>query len=313
MTADNRKGIGYILLGNTIFGLSFLFSKQALATTPFLALLMWRFVLAFGAMSLLWAVGALRMSFKGKPIWKLVPLVLFQPVLYFVFESLGLQRTSSSVAGIMISTVPVVVYVLAGIFLKERLSKGQLLGALVSIAGVVMIVLLDGFQPEADWIGILCMLMAVLVGGSYNVMVRGVSREFSAVEITYLMMAAGALCFTGAALVDFLPGGNIGQLVEPFGRSEFLVAVVYLGILSSVVAYFATNRAVALLGAGRTSAFANLTTVISMVAGVVVLGERLELYHLVGAAMILTGVWWAEHSGQRQQHLAEGGEGRHAA
>jgi drug/metabolite transporter (DMT)-like permease len=299
MNADDRKGILYVLLGNTIFGLSFLFSKQALAVAPLMVVLMWRFVLAFVCMTALRAAGVIHMNFSGKPLKKLIPVVIAQPVIYFVVEAIGISRTSSSVAGIMVATSPVIVYVMAWFFLKERLSRGQLLGVLLSIAGVSGIILLDGFQPDADWVGIVCMLLAMLTGSAYNIMVRGISREIGALEITYAMMAVGAACFSALAVVQCANQGNIAALVEPFAHPQFLLAVVYLGILASVVAYFAINKALPLLGAGRTSAFANLTTVISMAAGVVVLGERLQAYHLVGAAMILVGVWWAERAGQR--------------
>ncbi len=301
MNADDRKGILYVLLGNTIFGLSFLFSKQALSVAPLMVVLMWRFVLAFVCMSLLRAVGVIHFSFAGKPLKKLIPVVIAQPVIYFVVEAVGISRTSSSVAGIMVATSPVIVYVMAWFFLKERLSRGQLLGVLLSIAGVTGIIILDGFQPDADWVGIVCMLLAMLTGSAYNIMVRGISREIGALEITYAMMAVGAVCFSGVAVVQCALEGNMAALIQPFTYPQFSMAVVYLGILASVVAYFAINKALPLLGAGRTSAFANLTTVISMAAGVVVLGESLHGYHLVGAAMILLGVWWAERAGQRRQ------------
>lgn len=301
MNADDRKGILYVLLGNTIFGLSFLFSKQALSVAPLMVVLMWRFVLAFVCMSLLRAVGVIHFSFAGKPVKKLIPVVIAQPVIYFVVEAVGISRTSSSVAGIMVATSPVIVYVMAWFFLKERLSRGQLLGVLLSIAGVTGIIILDGFQPDADWVGIVCMLLAMLTGSAYNIMVRGISREIGALEITYAMMAVGAACFSGVAVVQCALEDNMAALIQPFSYPQFSMAVVYLGILASVVAYFAINKALPLLGAGRTSAFANLTTVISMAAGVVVLGESLHGYHLVGAAMILLGVWWAERAGQRRQ------------
>ncbi len=96
MNADDRKGILYVLLGNTIFGLSFLFSKQALAVAPLMVVLMWRFVLAFVCMTALRAAGVIHMNFSGKPLKKLIPVVIAQPVIYFVVEAIGISRTSSS-------------------------------------------------------------------------------------------------------------------------------------------------------------------------------------------------------------------------
>ena len=62
MNADDRKGILYVLLGNTIFGLSFLFSKQALSVAPLMVVLMWRFVLAFVCLLIVFSMGAAGIS-----------------------------------------------------------------------------------------------------------------------------------------------------------------------------------------------------------------------------------------------------------
>ena len=105
------------LTAATIFGMSFMFSKMALATAAPTVLLAFRFTVAVAAMSLVIALNALvgkvrgkplfAFSLKGKPVGKLLLLGIVQPVAYFIFENYGILYTSAAVAGTIIAAVPV--------------------------------------------------------------------------------------------------------------------------------------------------------------------------------------------------------------
>ena len=73
--------------------------------------------------------------------------------------------------------------------------------------------------------------------------------------------------------------------------TDFAAAIVYLSVLSSVVAFLLLNYASSTLPVTRTAAFCNLTTAISMFAGVVFLGEPFGAASLAASAMIILGVW----------------------
>ncbi|HAA80455.1 MAG TPA: EamA family transporter, partial [Thermoanaerobacter sp.] len=72
-------------------------------------------------------------------------------------------------------------------------------------------------------------------------------------------------------------------------------------VLSSVVAYFLNNYALSKLPASQASVFANLTTVISIIAGITIRHETFYWYHVIGAIMILIGVWGTNYFGKVSQ------------
>ena len=114
------------LLGYSIFGFSFLFSKLALElTTPFV-LLSVRFLTAFLVMNLLVLTGKMKLSLGGKPVRMLLLLGLVQPVVYFICENYGIALTSTSFSGIMLGIIPIAGLVLGRLILKAllRLSGG---------------------------------------------------------------------------------------------------------------------------------------------------------------------------------------------
>ncbi len=293
---DRRRLFGFLgaIGANAIFGLSFLFSRTALDRgVPVFPLLGLRFLVAFAGLSVLIATGVLRVSYRGKPVLRLLPLVAFQPILYFLCETNGILRTSSSEAGILISLLPIVTVVLAYLFLGERLSPPQVASVLVSIAGAILIIVLSGFRPTFDPPGILLLLGAVLSAAAFNVLSRNLSRTFSSVEMTYAMMATGALSFGLPAAVRGFVAGDPAALLRPLGDPAVLVSILYLGLASSICAFVLLIMAVRRMGASRTSSLANIATVVSIAAGTLVLRESLAWYHFVGSTLIIAGVWGA--------------------
>src|SRR5690554_2166688 len=124
---QKKEIIAYLasIIYASIFGLSFLFSKRALAVaTPF-QLISFRFLLAFLVLSLLVALGVVKVDYRGKDLKELVVLSLSQPVLYFILEAYGIQYSSSSYAGLMMALIPIVVSIMGIFFLREYPSRIQ--------------------------------------------------------------------------------------------------------------------------------------------------------------------------------------------
>ncbi|HOX91478.1 MAG TPA: DMT family transporter, partial [Spirochaetales bacterium] len=96
-----------------IFGLSFMFTKNALDTLSSWELLFLRFLTAALVMSVLVAFRLIKLDYRGKPIKLLLATALLQPVLYFIVETEGLKQADSSTAGIILSAIPVAVAVFA--------------------------------------------------------------------------------------------------------------------------------------------------------------------------------------------------------
>ncbi len=275
-----------------IFGLSFMFTKDALSLYKPLELLSYRFALAALVLSLLVAIGVAKVSFKGKP-WKyLLILSIFQPIAYFIGETLGVRLTSSSEAGMMIALIPVVVTILAVIFLGERPNLMQYIFIFTSVAGVIFILLLSGgFKIGGHFMGLLFLLGAVVSGGIYNILSKKYSRHFTPVEITFVMMWVGAISFNGAYMVQKLISGDSGSSFNTIFTVSGAVPLIYLGVLSSIGAFFMFNYMLSKLPASSAGVFTNLVTVIAILAGVIVKHETFYWYQAIGGLMIVGGVW----------------------
>jgi drug/metabolite transporter (DMT)-like permease len=274
----------------SIFGLSFLATKGALeAFSPF-ELLFLRFALATAVLVALVLAKVVELRFRGKPKGRLVLACLFQPVLYFFFETYGVRETATSTAGLLLGALPAAVAALSRVMLKERLSPRRIAGLLLSVAGVCLVVLGAGAGAGEDSPrGIAMIVLALASAAFYNVFSKKSSEVYSPVEVTFAMMASGAAVYGLLALAEALarPGPSLFARATPAAWG----AVAYLGILSSVLAFFLVNLTLARLEAYRSAVFGALVTLFSLAAGAAFRGESVGPVKALGAAAILAGIW----------------------
>ena len=293
------------LTAATIFGMSFMFSKMALVTAAPTVLLAFRFTVAVAAMSLVIALNALvgkvrgkplfAFSLKGKPVGKLLLLGIVQPVAYFIFENYGILYTSAAVAGTIIAAVPVCCILMDVLVLHERVTRRQVLCAiggvaLISVGGAVMI----------SALGLLFLLLTMLSDTVYYGLSHDAAKRFTPFEMTYVMFVVGMAVFIPVALIQ--AGGISSELITaPAQSGSFWLAVLYLGILSSGVAYGLLNFANSHLTVSESSLFSNVTTVVSVLAGVLFLKEDFSLWQALGVVIILVCVFVANVSGSEKK------------
>lgn len=278
------------ILNASIIGLSFLFIKNAINVLDPIPTLAFRFLIAFIVMSILVLLKVIKVDFKNKNIKTLILFSIVQPVLYFSLQAYAMKYASSSEGGIMNALTPIIVMVMGSYFLKEKVSAKQKLFIFLSVFGVIFIFAMDGFNANNNFIGIFLLFLSVICTAIYTIMGRKLSNEFSPMELTYGMMTIGALVFTVATLLYNREGLSIATYVEPLKNKQFLIAILYLSILSSILTSILANYAVSKMEASKAGIFSNLSTVVSILAGVIVLKENFYFYHLIGTIMILVGV-----------------------
>ena len=292
---DNLIGIFAALIPNIIFGFSFLFSKVALSVAHPLIILAVRFTVAFLVLNLLWLFGLIKLNFKGKNVKKILIMAFCQPLLYFIFELYGIAGTSSAISGVIISLVPIAVIIISSIFLKEKPTVLQIVFSVISLVSVAGIsILSDNGNRNSVW-AIVLLLGAVICAAVFNILSRSEAEKFSPIERTYMMFAVGAVGFDIIALLA-LRSKFVPLLLACAASGEFWGAIIYLSVLSSIAAFLLYNWATTKIDAVRASSFSNVITVVSVLAGIFINGERLSVLQLVFCLLIIIGVYGANRS-----------------
>ena len=277
-------------IGTQVFwGLSFLASSIGQEVSSPFVLMSYRFDIALIALTIPVLLGRQKLSLRGKNIKPLLLLGSMEPCLYFIGEQYGLKYSSSAFSGIMIAVIPIVTIIMAAIFLKERPSGKQWFFSALSIAGIVIITLAENSGGTITLKGFALLCIAVVTGSAYSVVSCGLSAKFSVFERTYFMQMMGAVFFTTLALAE--NGGSVAAVLAPAADMRFLLAALYLALGASVAGYSLFNYAVSHAPMANVIIFQNLTTIISVAAGIFVLGEHLSAVSFAAMAIVLVGIW----------------------
>ena len=211
------------------------------------------------------------------------------------------HHTISSVAlvggGTIIAAVPVCCILMDVLVLHERVTLKQVLCALGAIGGVALISVGGAMMVSA--LGMLFLVLTMLSDTLYYGISHSAAKRFTPFEMTYVMFIVGMVVFIPVGLI-YAGGLHSPLITGPMHDGGFWVAVLYLGLLSSVLAYGLLNFANSHLSVSETSLFSNVTTVVSVLAGVVLLKEPFSVWQMLGVAVILVCVFVANVSGGKE-------------
>lgn len=285
-----------------LYGLSYVFTKQATEIASPLALLGWRFLIAIIAMCVGIRVGLVRVSLKGKSIKSLLLIALFSPCIYFIGETVGVSNTTASESGVILACIPVASLLASTVILNEKPSKRQIVGIFITLIGVLVTVFSLGTTSSLNVLGYVFLVASVVSYALYSVFVEKAS-DYTGLEITYIMLLLGAVIFIALAIMEALVNGSVEELISlPFNQRAFMSAVLYQGIGCSIIAVFLSNVAIAKIGVNRTSSYIGVSTIVSIVAGSLLLKESFTLYQLIGVIVIITGVYIANCRQNNVEH-----------
>ena len=275
-------------LGNVIWGFSFLFTKVGLSAAPNPnVMLAHRFLIATIFMVVLMLMGKGTLSFKGKN-WKPIVLMLIIQVSYYFLETYGIIYTNATISGLVLAVVPVVTIGTGALFLREYPKPRQALFCIMPVVGVILMTVSGKELGVVTPIGIVLLLLTLLASAIYKTINRKAAEEFSSFERSFMVLANSALVFSLVGMKSV--GWDIKAFVAPVVHINYLLSVLSLGLLCSVAAQLLTNYASGKMSVFKMSSFGALSTLCSVIAGVVFLKEPMSITLLIGTVLILVGI-----------------------
>src|SRR5580765_922918 len=213
----------------------------------------------------------------------------------------GLKTTTAVNAVLINSSFPVFILLCSWAIERERGTRGQVVGMLISLAGILVIMARGdpanlvhlSFQT-----GDAVILLAGLVWGVYSVLLKRRPPELDGIAFLFVISLAGtALILPGFALEAW---HSPPRWPGPAG----VAAVLYVGLGASVAAFICWNRGVAVVGANAAGFTLHLLPAFGTLLAIAFLGESFHLYHAAGIATILAGVVIATRAGRAAEPKA---------
>jgi drug/metabolite transporter (DMT)-like permease len=279
---------GSLLLAAVFLGLNYVAIKIAVVSIPPLVVGALRFTL--GGLLLLVVLPFLEP--RSKPTRQLLlttlGIGLFGGVIFNAALNEGMRLTTASNSALVMATAPVWGMLLAAGFGVEPLKATNIIGAGISLAGVGLI-LGGGFEgSRASLVGDTLVLSASVSFGVYSVLSRVQQRHYPPLTI-----AAYSTFFGGLTLLLLTPS-ELARWDWGTVSTRAWLAVAYLVIFSTAIAYGIWQWGISRIGADRVMVYLYVATLVGVVSSVVVLGEGFGVTKLVGAVVLLVGVYFAQ-------------------
>ena len=230
---------------------------------------------------------------KGDWIF-LLPMVIFQPCLYFFLESHALVLTTSSQAGVIAASVPILVSVGAWLFLKESVHGLTFVGFVVAVAGVTGLTLMQtsGGPAQNPVLGNTLELGAMVSAAANMLIVKQLSSRYNPWTLTAMQTLAG--------FIFFLPGlYYMWPVDQSIWTVNLILSMLFLGSLVTLGAFGLYNWGMSRVPASRAATFINLVPVTAVVLGWVILNESLNLFQIIASAVVVGGVYLSQKAQSR--------------
>lgn len=222
----------------------------------------------------------------NKKDFKLFALAaLFEPFLYFIFESYGLLNSAPVVSSAIIATIPLFTPIAAFFILKEILTPWNIAGFIISFFGVIFMLLNKHLELTVSVKGIAFLFSAVLVAVAYSISLRKLTMLYKPLTITFVQNILG--------MIYFIPMFFIMERVTPSQIAQiggYILPLLSLGVFASSVAYTLWAYTFSRLGAAKANIYSNLIPVFTAIFSCIIIGENITIQKILGILLVVGGL-----------------------
>ena len=269
-----------------IVGFAFLANKAALVSGGLYDVLAYRFLFAliFLPAVLLIRRESLRIERKNIPS---LAMISASYVLFLHFQLLGLLTCSTVIGAIFFAASPILIAVFAVPMLQERMDGVTLTAVLAGAAAVIIMLAAGEGAREMTASGAFYLAVSTVLNAIYSILTRMHRGLFTPTVITGWQIIAGSLFFSVLLLTDHMKAGTAASFFAPLADPGFLFSVFYLGAGCILLTSLTITYAFRILPAAKASVFNNISTVISILAGGLILHEPLTYVHILCAVVVV--------------------------
>ncbi len=212
----------------------------------------------------------------------------------------GIERTTSIEATIITSSSPLLTLLGGSYFLNEKITKRELLGVLITLAGFGLVIFkpilhLDPLEPSKDSItGNMLLVLSTISWAAYLLISKNIfnhdktEKRFSPTLITFITFFAGAVVLMPFSLYEI-----VTYKIE---YAKALPGIIYMTVFASIIAYNLYEHAIKKIDAGKASLIQYTTPLFTLPIALFFLGERFSKVYLMGGSLLILGIFISETS-----------------
>lgn len=285
MNQNKLLGAIFLSLAASIWGGMFVVVKVIVSIIPPIELVWLRYLIAIIVLLVFSIIRKTQWSFNWKDLGLILLIGLIGNTISIVFQETGTWLSSAQTGAVITSATPTFMIVFAWLILHEKLTAVKIMSVLTATIGVLLIVGVH-FSGKNMLLGAICLVIAALTWALMSVLVKKVSSRYDSLQITILS--------TFVAIISLSPFvfSNMGVLQKvDFTQPKVFLSLLYLGIISTALAFVMWNKGLSLMNAGSSGLFFLFQPLVGTLLGWLFLGESVSWLFLIGSLLVISSIW----------------------
>jgi drug/metabolite transporter (DMT)-like permease len=278
------------------WGFSYVWSKIVFEYFTPLSTVFFRLIISFITLFAIIIVSRKWENINPPDRWLFLVSALFNPFLYFIFESYGLNLVSASVSAFIIATIPVFTPFFAYKIFGEKVSLLNIAGLIISFMGILLIIIKPDLSLRASPIGVGLLFLAVASAVVYVIFLKKLSVNYKPYTIIAWQNLLGAIYF-----LPFFFYFDADDIINVQVDNRLIFSLLSLGIFASSFAYVLFTYVIRNIGISKGNFYANLIPVFAAIASYFVLSEKFTIIKITGMIIIILGVTLSEIEVKKQK------------
>lgn len=274
----------YLILASSIWGGMYVVVKILVAVIPPLELVWMRYLIALVALVIIGLVTRQNWRIKRRHFGIIIAIAIIGYVISIVTQETGTMLSTAQMGAIITSTTPAFMVLFASLILKERLTLKKAISVSLATIGVIAIVGFDDINMSS-MLGGVSLIIAALTWALMSVLIKRLPSDYSQIVVTTYSTLIAFIVLTPFVITK-LPQIDINDLTNP----TILGGLIYLGVISTSIAFLLWNRGLQMLNASSGGVFFFVQPVVGTLLGWLILGETISITFWVGSVLILLGV-----------------------
>ena len=286
---DKYALLGHIFVFITIaiWSTAFVSNKVLIAYLDPIEIMLYRFIIAYIFLLIIYPKFALPSSFKDELFFFLIgALGIF---IYFLFENYALKYTQASNVGLYMSAIPILT-ALVSLFINkdEKFSKNLIFGFFLALGGIALI-LFEGREFQLRLLGDLLALGGAITFALYSALLKRIPKQYHFIVVTRKSFFYGIIL-----MLIFYFFQNNSMHFQNLNNPLVIANLLYLALFSSGVAFLLYQAGINRIGSISASNYIYLVPLLTAITGVVVLDENITLLMIIAGILILIGLYVAQ-------------------
>ncbi|PAE89254.1 DMT family transporter [Shouchella clausii] len=292
----------FLVLASSIWGGMYVVVKILVEVIPPVELVWMRYVIALVALVILGFVTKQNWSIRKKHFRIIVAIALVGYVVSIIAQETGTMLSTAQMGAIITATTPAFMVLFASVILKERLTFKKAMSVSLATLGVIIIVGVDNLNVSST-LGGISLVIAALTWALMSVLIKCLPSDYSQIVVTTYATLLAVVVLTPYVIPRLLQL-DVAQLTNP----TIWGGLIYLGVISTSLAFLLWNRGLQMLNASSGGVFFFFQPVVGALLGWLILGETINITFWLGSLLIIIGVLLVIKDNQQEKqtlHMEE--------